>query len=31
MSHAIAVHPIRSARDLREALARIESLWGVKA
>ena len=31
MSHAIAVHPIRSARDLREALARIESLWGAKS
>ena len=31
MSHAIAVHPIRTARDLREALARIEALWGAKS
>ena len=31
MSHAIAIHPIRTARDLRDALARIESLWGAKA
>lgn len=35
MSHAVAahtvtVHPIRTARDLREALARIEKLWGAK-
>ena len=30
MSHAIAVHPIRSTRDLKEALGRIETLWGAK-
>jgi len=30
MNHAVAVHPIRSARDLREALARMEVLWGAK-
>ncbi|MBA3700421.1 MAG: transcriptional regulator [Planctomycetes bacterium] len=30
MSHAVAVHPIRTARDLREALARMEALWGAK-
>jgi HTH-type transcriptional regulator / antitoxin HigA len=30
MSHAIAVHPIRAARDLRDELARIETLWGAK-
>lgn len=31
MSHAIAVHPIRSTRDLRDALARIDALWGAKS
>ena len=31
MSHAIAVHPIRTARDLRDALARIDVLWGAKS
>ena len=31
MSHAVAVHPIRTARDLREALVRIEALWGAKS
>jgi HTH-type transcriptional regulator/antitoxin HigA len=31
MSHTIAVHPIRTARDLREALARIDTLWGSKS
>jgi HTH-type transcriptional regulator / antitoxin HigA len=31
MSHAVAVHPIRTARDLREALARLEVLWGAKS
>ena len=31
MSHAIAVHPIRTTRDLRDALARIDALWGAKS
>ena len=31
MSHTIAVHPIRSARDLRDGLARINALWGAKS
>jgi HTH-type transcriptional regulator/antitoxin HigA len=31
MSHAIAVHPIRTARDLRDALARIDVLWDAKS
>ena len=31
MRHAIAVHPIRTARDLKEALVRIETLWGAKS
>ena len=31
MSYAVAIHPIRTARDLRNALTRIDSLWGAKA
>ena len=31
MSHAITVHPIRSARELRDTLARINALWGAKS
>lgn len=31
MSRAVTVHAIRTARDLKAALVRIETLWGAKS